>query len=211
MVAGDNGGYIDYYSDQTYRNNVTVSTGCNVLTSAETYGDGEYFIKARQIKIDGPIMPNYDSKYAISTGTPSGCIGQILSATTYSGNQNLTTLTNGLMVTFTNLPIGVWLLNWNQNFFVPTTQSGIPTIQAGISFIQMFMGTTSGGTEIGIHYAESSSRIQDVGFTKSYSTSRVFSNTISTNDVYFTVYAQFTGTLRAQAQSFNNANATRIA
>jgi hypothetical protein len=47
----NNGMWFDFNADAAFPTAVTVTTGVNVLTSANSYGDGEYYIGAREIKL----------------------------------------------------------------------------------------------------------------------------------------------------------------
>ena len=47
----NNSGWFDFNMDASFTSAVTVTTGATVLTSANTYADGEYYVGARQIKL----------------------------------------------------------------------------------------------------------------------------------------------------------------
>jgi hypothetical protein len=156
------------------------------------------------LTLNTPINPNYDTKYTVWTGTPSGCIGNAIEPDIYYSGA-ITSGTAKDFNVFTNLPIGVWLLYYHQVFTCPTTQCALT------GSLQMRMGTTSFGYEIGIMYADSPQAVLNVGQTKSYLFTQIFSNTSATTDVYFNINTTFSGTLSGSLGSVAYTKAVRMA
>jgi hypothetical protein len=152
-----------------------------------------------------PITPTYDTLYTAFAGTPSGCIGNYVFPNITIGNFDLTSTINKVGATFTNLEVGVWLLYWNAYFFVPTTN-------AVITSITLNMGETSGSGNLLATVVECATITLAVGRTKSYSITQIYTNVSSAQDIYFSVTAVFTGTLRILGLfSGSNCKAVRIA
>jgi hypothetical protein len=150
------------------------------------------------------LNPNYDTLYNATTGSPNGCIGKILAGDTYNAQFALTSGTSKDMITFTNLPIGVWMFVWNQQFYVPTTVAVITSINLSI-------GTTSLGTDVFNTNADCGTRTHNVGVFKSYMATQIYANLVNTTDLYCNVNAVFTGTLTARTNSIATCKAVRIA
>jgi hypothetical protein len=155
-------------------------------------------INAPFIEINGPIKPNYT--YPVS----SGFIGNVIEPDVYISGA-ITSGTAKNMNTFTNLPIGVWLLYYHQRFTVPTTNCNLT------SAIQLRMGTTSIGFTIGQFFAASPSTTLNLGTTQSYLFTQIYTNTDATTAVSFSVIAAFSGTLSASLGSITTVKAIRLA
>ena len=187
----------------------TAGVGTNIVNIGST--STTMSIKSKTLSLDAttkidilkPLAPNYTSSYDAITGTPAGCIGQIL-APTFGAVANMTTGTNYTMGTFTNLPVGVWMLYWNQVYFVASTNA----VFGGIT---MNIGTTVNGIDIGQHFPETAAATQNVGLSKSYLYIQIYSNLLATTDVYLTTNCTFTGTLRASVSTIKFMKAVRIA
>ena len=181
----------------------TISIGTTVNSNAITIGN----ISTVQLGIKSPINPDYDTKYAVtptSGGTPTGCIGNYIYATTPAGALALTSPAVRLCATFTNLPIGVWLLYWTLDVNCPTTASAITNIG-------MTMATSALGTDILTNNCEAANFTLAVGRTRSYTQTQIYTNLVATTDIYFSMAATFTGTLTQEATSFMNCKALRLA
>lgn len=150
------------------------------------------------------LNPNYDTLYNATTGAPNGCIGKILAGDIYNAQFALTSGTSKDMITFTNLPVGVWMFIWNQQFSVPTTAAVITSINLSI-------GTTSLGTDVFNTNADCGTRTHNVGVFKSYMATQIYTNLVNTTDLYCNVNAVFTGTLTARTNSIATCKAVRIA
>ena len=159
------------------------------------------------LNLNSPINPNYDSKYAVTAttgGAPAGCIGSYIYATTPAGALALASPAVRTCATFTNLPVGVWLLYWILDVTCPTTASGITNIG-------MIMATTVLGNDILSDPVESANFTLAVGRTKTYQRTQIYTQTNAATDIYFTMTATFTGTLTQNATTFMNCKALRIA
>ena len=157
------------------------------------------------LNINAPINPNYDTKYTAFAGTPAGCIGAFVPATTFGGNFALTSTVSRTANTFTNLPIGVWLLYWNMTFYCPTTAAGLYNITVN-------MGTTATNADIYAGVMDSSQKTLSIGYNKSYLVTQIYTNTSASGDVYCRVICEFTGTLTIlSASNGTNCKAVRIA
>lgn len=156
------------------------------------------------LTLNTPINPNYDTKYT-ATGTPTGCIGYILGATTLAAGASLVSGTTKVMCTFTNLPIGVWLLYWNQGYNVTTN-----TVLTG--YINMSMGTTSGGTDILLSIVDCATKTLLTTTAPDYTITQIFSNTLATTDVYFSTTVTFSsGAIGTQTNTITSCKAVRLA
>jgi hypothetical protein len=151
-----------------------------------------------------PINPTYDALYTLNVGTPSGCIGNYITADVNNSGA-ITSGTAKDFNVFTNLPIGVWMLYYQQVFTCPTTNCALT------ASLQMRMGTTSLGADIGVMYADSPTAVLTVGNTKSYLFTQIYTNTAATTDVYFNIYTFFTGTLSGNLASVLYVKALRLA
>jgi hypothetical protein len=157
------------------------------------------------LQLNTPINPKYDNKYNATTGTPTGCIGEILAPTTFGATTDMVSPNNvALMATFTNLPVGVWLLYWNQRFTART-------VNVVFTSHVMLMGTTSGGNQVALANPNSATRTLATPQDMTYLLTQIYCNTSATTDLYFTTYATFTGTLRAQLGSSYYIKAVRLA
>ena len=131
------------------------------------------------------IKPTYG--YVANVGTPTGCIGNYFAPTTaITANFVLVSSANKVGGTFTNLPIGVWMLYWNFVVYCPTTA-------VNLTSVNLLMGTTAGGSDI-------FSGIVDMGNvavlrTKTYLITQIYTNTVATTDISFSITAIFSGTL----------------
>jgi len=186
--------------------NVNVSAGnINIgSTAANTNTISVGNVSTAYLTLNTPINPNYDAKYTAFAGTPTDCIGNYVFPNITIGNFDLTSTTNKVGATFTNLPVGVWLLYWNAYFFVPTTN-------AVITSIALNMGESSGGAELLATVVECATITLAVGRTKSYSLTQIYTNVSSAQDIYFSTTATFTGTLRILGLfSGSNCKAVRL-
>jgi hypothetical protein len=181
------------------------ASAINIGTTASTTNTISIGNVSSSFSVNTPINPNYDTKYTLWTGTPSGCIGNVIEPDVYNSGA-ITSGTAKTFNTFTNLPIGVWLLYYQQVFTCPTTQCALTT-SAGL---QMRMGTTSTGVEIGLMYADAAQAVMNVGTTKSYLFTQIYSQTSAVN-VYFNVNITFTGTLSGSTGSIAYTKAVRLA
>jgi len=96
---------------------------------------------------------------------------------------SLTTITNHLCSTFSNVPVGVWLIYWIQEFSIPTAC----TIQS----IRMLIGLTSGLNEILNYWADTGTRTLIAGINHSYIATQIYTNLVATNNFYCSVTVQF--------------------
>ena len=136
-------------------------------------------------KFGKAITPTYG--YTAFVGTPAGCIGNFFApSSAISANFTLVSGANKVGATFTNLPIGVWMLYWNCAVYCPTTVAGLTTIT-------LMMGTTSGGADLFSGVVDIGNVA--VGITKTYLITQIYSNIAATTDLYFSITAVFAGTL----------------
>ena len=176
--------------------NLGAATGTNTISIGNV---------SSTLNINSPIIPSYDIKYTAFAGTPANSIGNYVFPNITIGNFDLTSTTNKVGATFTNLPVGIWLLYWNAYFFVPTTN-------AVITSITLNMGESSGGAELLATVVECATLTIAVGRTKSYSITQIYTNVSSAQEVYFSTTATFTGTLRILGLfSCSNCKAVRLA
>ncbi len=184
----------------------TINIGTSIVGGTPTINIGTTAFTT--ININGqfgkPINPGYDANYVINVGTPIGCIGNYITADVNNSGA-ITSGTAKHFNTFTNLPIGVWMLYYQQVFTCPTTNCALT------ASLQMRMGTTTTGAEIGIMFADSPTAVLTVGNTKSYLYTQIYTNTSATTDVYFNIYTFFTGTLSGNLASVLYVKALRLA
>ena len=182
----------------------SINIGANITTIINL---GVASVSTAFIYVNNPMKPLYNLRYAVTAttgGTPTGCIGNYIYATTPAGALALTSPAVRLCATFTNLPIGVWLLYW-------TLDVNCPTTAAGITNIGMTMATSTLGTDILTNNCEAANFTLAVGRTRSYTQTQIYTNLVATTDIYFSMAATFTGTLTQEATSFENCKALRIA
>ena len=86
----------------------TISIGTTVNSNAITIGN----ISTVQLGIKSPINPDYDTKYTLYTGTPTGCIGNVINATNLYSGLSMTTNVSSGSSDFLAVPVGVYILNW---------------------------------------------------------------------------------------------------
>ena len=110
-----------------------------------------------------------------------------------------------VMATFTNLPVGVWLFYWNQGYSISTN-----LVLTG--YINMTMGTTSGGTNILLSIVECATKTILSTTAPDYMVSQIYSNTSATTDVYFSTTAVFSsGAISTDANTISTCKAVRLA
>ena len=162
-------------------------------------------VSTTSLTLNTPINPNYDTKYVANTGTPTGCIGQILAATTYAIGSSMVSGTTKVMATFTNLPVGVWLFYWDQGYTISTN-----LVLTG--YINMTMGTTSGGTNILLSIVECATKTILSTTAPDYIVSQIYSNTSATTDIYFSTTAVFSsGAISTDTNTISTCKAVRLA
>jgi len=182
---------------------VGINIGNNSITTSIRGGTIDMGDSTSSFLLKTPITPTYDTLYTAFAGTPSGCIGNYVFPDITIGNFDLTSTTNKVGATFTNLEVGVWLFYWNALFFVPTTNAVITSITLNI-------GESSGGTNVLATVVECATITLAVGRTKSYSVTQVYTNVSSAQDIFFSTTATFTGTLRILSTSFSGSNCKAV-
>jgi len=175
----------------------TISIGTTVNSNAITIGN----ISTVQLGIKSPINPDYDTKYVADVGTPSGCLGNYFIPTLTAGSGLATNVPTQAGV-FTNLPIGVWQINWLQTMNATTS--------VVITTLTMNIGSTSMGSDFLTNIVETN-RTLAAGSTRMYATTYTFVNLLSTNDVYCSVIATFTGTFLKGSNNIDTFKIIRLA
>jgi len=84
-------------------------------------------------------------------------------------------------------------------------------IHASSTYIDLFMGTTSGGNDILFNLVEGATKTQTTAAVRTYSATQIYTNTAATTDIYFSVTAYFTGTLTANVNTILSCKAVRLA
>ena len=145
--------------------NFNVSAGAINLgsTSANTNTISIGNVSTTSLTLNTPINPNYDTKYTAYTGSPTGCIGNVMFATNYFNILAMTTNVASVSNNFLSIPVGVYILNWyneirntGANSIVTATTMSVGTVsgasnivtlrQIGIQNITLGAGREIGGT-----------------------------------------------------------------